>query len=302
MCKYCKLKPIIELPNSNISLCKSCFLKYFERKVRKTIRQYNLFNKGDTIGVALSGGKDSMTTLYVLNQIAKRQRTTKLIAIAIDEGIKGYRNETIKFAKKVCKENNIPLEIASFKKEYKNNLDQILKKNKIKPCTVCGVFRRYLLNKKAQELKLNVLATGHNLDDEAQSLLMNQFRNNMTATTRLGPKTGIKADKKFIRRIKPLYFLTEKEIMTYAYIKNLATPWNECPYAKDSYRDEMRKLINKFDKKYPSSKTSIINSFLEILPILKKSYKSKDLKYCKECDEPSSQETCQTCKLIKQIK
>ena len=196
MCKYCKLKPIIELPNSNISLCKSCFLKYFERKVRKTIRQYNLFNKGDTIGVALSGGKDSMTTLYVLNQIAKRQRTTKLIAIAIDEGIKGYRNETIKFAKKVCKENNIPLEIASFKKEYKNNLDQILKKNKIKPCTVCGVFRRYLLNKKAQELKLNVLATGHNLDDEAQSLLMNQFRNNMTATTRLGPKTGIKADKK----------------------------------------------------------------------------------------------------------
>ncbi len=302
MCNRCKTKPVIKLPNSNISLCKSCFIKYFERKVRKTIRQYKLFKKGQHIGVALSGGKDSLTTLYILNKIAKPQKITKLTAIAIDEGIKGYRDETLKFAKKVCKELNIPLKTTSYKKEFKKTLDQILKKNDIKPCTVCGVFRRFLLNKHAQRLKFDVLATGHNLDDEAQSILMNQFRNNITASARLGPITGIKADKKFIRRIKPLYFLTEKEIMTYAYLKNLATPFNECPYAKESYRDQMRTLINNFDKKYPSSKHSIINSFIEILPLLKKNYKKAEIKYCKSCGEPSSQKTCQTCNLIKEIK
>jgi uncharacterized protein (TIGR00269 family) len=301
MCKRCKAKPVIKLPNSNISLCKSCFIRYFERKVRKTIRQYSLFKKGDTIGVALSGGKDSLTILNILNTLAKQQRTTKIIAIAIDEGIKGYRDETLKFAKKFCKENKIPMKTTSFKKVFGKTLDQILKKTDINPCSICGVFRRYLLNKKAQELKVTVLATGHNLDDEAQSILMNQFRNNISASARLGPITGIKEDPKFIRRIKPLYFLTEKEIMTYAYIKNLATPFNECPYAVDSFRGEVRKIINDFDKKYPSSKSSIINSFIEILPLLKEKYKKQELKYCKECGEPCSQTKCQTCKLIKQV-
>ena len=301
-CSRCRTKPVIKLPNSNISLCKTCFLKYFERKVRKTIRQYKLFKKGQHIGIAVSGGKDSITTLYVLNKITKPQRTTKLTAIAIDEGIKGYRDETLKFAKKVCKELKIPLETTSYKKEFGKTLDQILKKNDIKPCTVCGVFRRYLLNKLAQKLKLDIIATGHNLDDEAQSILMNQFKNNITASARLGPITGIKSDKKFIRRIKPLYFLTEKEIMTYAYLKNLATKYDECPYAKDSYRDEMRTLINNFDRKYPSSKHSIINSFIEILPLLKKNHKKTDINYCKSCGEPTSQEECTTCKLIREIK
>jgi len=301
-CKNCKIKPVINLPNSNISLCKSCYLKYFERKVRKTIRQYKLFKKGRHIGVAISGGKDSLTTLYILNKIVEPQKTTKLTAIAIDEGIKGYRDETLIFAKKVCKELNIPLKTTSYKKEFGRTLDEILKKNNLHPCSICGVFRRYLLNKMAQKLKVDVLATGHNLDDEAQSILMNQFRNNISASARLGPITGIKAEKKFIRRIKPLYFLTEKEIMTYAYIKNLATNFNECPYSRGSFRDELRTMINDMNKKYPSAKTSIINSFIEILPILKENYKSKELKYCKKCGEPSSQEVCQACKLVENLK
>jgi len=101
-CKRCKEKPVITLPNNNISLCKSCFIKYFESKVRKTIRQYNLFEKGETIAVGVSGGKDSLTTLHVLNKIISKQRTTKLLGILIDEGIEGYRDESIVTAKKYC--------------------------------------------------------------------------------------------------------------------------------------------------------------------------------------------------------
>ncbi|MBT4334679.1 TIGR00269 family protein [archaeon] len=301
-CKKCLTKPVIKLPNNNISLCKKCYLRYFEKKVRKTIRIYKLFKKGDTVGVALSGGKDSMATLQLLHSLTQQQRTTKIIAIAIDEGIKGYRDETLKFAKKFCKENKIPLKITSYKKEFGMTLDQILKKLDIHPCSVCGVFRRYLLNKEAKRNKLTILATGHNLDDEAQTILMNQFRNNMAAASRLGPLTGIKDDKKFIRRIKPLYFLTEKEIMTYAFLNNLVTPFNECPYAEDSFRSRVRESLNNLDKEYPSTKSSIINSFLDILPILKEHYKTGDINYCKECGEPTSKEKCQACEYSELIR
>jgi len=302
-CRKCKEKPVIKLTNSHITLCKKCFISYFEKKVKKTIRTYKLFEKGDTIGIALSGGKDSLTTLHILNKIAKQQRTTKLLAILIDEGIKGYRNKTIKFAEKYCKENKIDLHIASFKKTFKKNLDKITKTVDTIPCSICGVFRRYLLNSKSKELKINKLATGHNLDDESQTILMNQFRNNLTVSARLGPITGLSDNKKFIRRIKPLYFLTEKEIMTYAYLNNLSTDFSECPYSNLNYRSKMRNLINQMEEIYPGSKNGIVNSFLEILPELKQKYtkENKGVNDCEICGEPTSKEKCQTCIYVEEI-
>ncbi|MBT6995674.1 TIGR00269 family protein [Candidatus Woesearchaeota archaeon] len=300
-CKKCKEKPVITLPNNNISLCKSCFIKYFEAKVRKTVRQYNLFEKGESIAVGVSGGKDSLTTLHVLNDIISKQRTTKIIGILIDEGIHGYRDESIKTAQKYCDENNIKLHIYSFEDEFGYKLGKALKILDINSCSICGVFRRYLMNKAARELKVDRIATGHNLDDESQSIVMNTFRNTMETSARLGPITGIQDDKKFIKRIKPLYFLTEKEIMTYAFIKGLTDNFNECPYAKGSLRSEVRTMINDFDKKYPSTKYSIVNSFLEILPSLKEKYAGSSIKICK-CGEPASNETCQACEYVKRLK
>jgi len=303
-CKKCKEKPVIKLTNSHITLCKKCFIDYFERKVKKTIRNYKLFNKGDLLGVALSGGKDSLTTLHILNKIAKQQRTTKIIAITIDEGIKGYRDKTLDFAKKYCKDNDIKLYIASYKETFGKDLDKIVKNTDTIPCSICGVFRRYLLNFKAKELKINRLATGHNLDDEAQTILMNQFRNNLTVSARLGPINGLSSSKKFIRRIKPLYFLTEKEIMTYAYLNKLSTDFNECPYAHLNYRSKLRDLINNMEEVYSGSKNGIVKSFLEILPELKKKYTSenKGINDCEICGEPTSKNKCQTCLYAEKIR
>ena len=301
-CSRCKTKPVITLPNNNISLCKTCFIKYFERKVRKTVRQYDMIKKGEKIGVALSGGKDSLSVLHVLHDIVSKQRTTRIVAIAIDEGIKGYRDKSLETAKKYCVSNEIDLEIASFENEFGYTLDKALKKLDVNSCSICGVFRRYLLNKKAKELKVTKLVTGHNLDDEAQSVIMNMFRNTIETSARLGPVTGIKSHKGFIKRIKPLYFLTEKEIMTYAFLNKLTDDFNECPYSTDSFRGEIRDVLNKLDNKYPSSKYSVINSFLEILPELKKKYEGLKIKNCKYCGEPASNEVCQTCEYVDKLK
>lgn len=296
-CKICQTKPVFQLINSNVQLCKSCYVHYFEHKTLKTIRQFNLIEKNDVLGVACSGGKDSTSVLYIINKYFARRRDLKIFAIAIDEGIKGYRDSTLKDLKRFCKTHKIGLEIFEFKKEFGKTLDQFIKTYK-KPCSVCGVLRRYILNKKARELGVTKLVTGHNLDDECQSILMNQFRSNMSVSARLGPLTGIIKDKRFIKRIKPLYLITEKEVKVYSFIKGFVDKFLECPYTEDSYRGEVREMLNDFEAKHPGTKHSIGNSFIEILPILKEHYSKvnvKELKACKHCGEPCSQDICQAC-------
>src|SRR3989338_6751445 len=171
----CNEKPVISL-YSGEKLCKNHFIEYFENKVFKTVRQYGLLDKEENLGVAVSGGKDSLTVLHILKKLSKENPKITLNAIAIDEGIAGYRDKTLIAAKEFCDKNNIRLHIFSYKEEFWLTLDEMLKILNVKPCTVCGIFRRYLLNKKSRDLKLTKLATGHNLDDECQSIFFNQMR------------------------------------------------------------------------------------------------------------------------------
>ncbi len=302
VCKKCLESPIIKLPNSNVSLCKNDFIKYFERKVQKTITQYKLIEDNDIIAVACSGGKDSTSLLYLIKKITAKKRNVKVWAIAIDEGIHNYRDKSLDFLKKFCKDNDVELKIFSYEKEFGKTLDKTLKIYKGIPCSICGVLRRHLLNKKSKEVGATKLATGHNLDDEAQTIMMNYLRRNIKTSARLGPITGIKADNRFIKRIKPLYFLTEKEIATYAFVKGFMDQFNECPYNPDSYRNYLREVLNEFENNYPGTKHNIINSFLEILPLLKENYKDmKEIKSCKICEEPCSQDICKACQYVEEV-
>jgi len=302
-CRKCSEKPVIKLLNSSAVLCRSCFIKYFEKKVKRTISGYKLIEKNDHIVFAASGGKDSTTLIYLIKKILNSRKDVKLTAVGIDEGIHDYRDKNLEFLKKFCKENKISLKIYSYKKEFGKSLDEILKKYKGIPCSICGVLRRYLLNKKARELHATKLATGHNLDDESQSIMMNYFRDNMKISARLGPKTGIVKNKGFIPRIKPLYFLTEKEVTAYAFLKGFMHEFTECPHSSEAYRGSVRDMLNEFEAKYPGTKHSIINSFIEILPLLKEKFKKEDseIKSCTICEEPCAQSICKTCQYIKNI-
>lgn len=301
-CKNCDKKPVIVL-ESGVRLCKSCFIHYFEKKVFKTIRNFKLVRNHEKIGVAVSGGKDSLSCLNLLTKLAKKQVNVEIIPIAIDEGIRGYRLHTIKNAERFCKKINVKLRVYSFKKEFGLPLDSLLKKTKERPCTICGVLRRQLLNKVSRQLKLNKLATGHNLDDEAQSVLMNQFKRNVELSARLGPITGVIRDESFVPRIKPLYLMKEKETMLYAYLKNITTSFHECKNASIAYRNEVKNFLNDFEEKYPGTKYNIVKSFLEVLPLLKKQYKTnKAIKKCNKCKEPCSQDICQKCQILAKVK
>ena len=175
MCKLCEIKPVYKLPNK--TLCKACFIKYFEDKVFKTIRKFKLIEMNDKLVVATSGGKDSITVLYLTHKyLSKKNLQKNISALVIDEGIKDYREHTIKFLKEFCKKLDVELNIISYKERFGKTLDesvtQLKKTNSnISACNICGTFRRQALNVGARELGATKLVTGHNLDDEAQSVM-----------------------------------------------------------------------------------------------------------------------------------
>lgn len=297
-CSLCEDKAIYNSENGY--LCKNHFLKYFKNKFYKTVRNNQLVNQDDVIAVGFSGGKDSSTMLYLLNKYCSK-RNIKIFAILIDEGIQGYREHLIEYAKSFCDENGIELHIYSYEHEFQKTLDQIIKENpNEKPCSVCGIFRRYLLNQKVRELGATKLAIGHNLDDEAQTLLLNILQNKPMLIARSGIDSGLVKDTKLIKRIKPLYFLKEKEIMLYSILNKFQTDFSECPYSKESFRHDIRKKLNELNDKYPHTKSNIINSNTVLVDALRKHYDSSNLKisFCKFCAEPSSKDVCNACKMI----
>ncbi|MBL7054635.1 TIGR00269 family protein [Candidatus Woesearchaeota archaeon] len=302
MNQCCIKKPVFTLTGKE-KLCKSHFLAYFEKKVRKTIRIHKLIDKKENILVAVSGGKDSTVVLYLLHKIINNKKIN-IEALHIDQSIGNYSRENKKNIRNFCKKYKIKLHETSFRKEFGYSLcymKSTLKSKGInlKSCSICGILRRYIVNKTAKKLKSTKVVTGHNLDDEAQSVVMNIFKNNIPLLSRLGPKTGLVEDKKFIPRIKPLYFCTEEEVILYCKLMNFDINLEPCPCSLEAYRRSVLNMLDDFENKNTGTKYGIIQSFLEIKPFLK--YRGT-INACKKCGEAAAKDICSSCKLIENLK
>lgn len=299
----CGNKPVIFRRYEGLHLCKSCFNKSIEKKVKRTVRQNNMIEKGDRIAFGLSGGKDSSVVLYIMSTILKPMKID-FFAFTIDEGIKDYRDKSIPIAKKLCKKLGIDYHVFSYKEYLGTTLDQKMKDVKKlaviqTACSYCGVARRYLLNKKSRDLKATKLCVGHNLDDEAQSIIMNYLRGDMVRASRMGAVTSSSVkDSAFIPRIKPLRNIPEKEVALYAVLNGLEVHEDECPNAR-GIRFEVRDFLNNMEQKHPGTKFSVLETFDSISPYIQQSVKKQNIKLtkCKNCGEPSSEEICNTCKM-----
>ena len=303
ICNKCQSKAVITLQHG--SLCKTHFIRYFEDKVFKTINKYKMIDRNDKLCIATSGGKDSLTVLYLTKKyLEKYQMNNEIVALAIDEGISNYRKKTLEDLKVFCQKNEVSLKIVSFKEGLGKTLDEsypiINKGTNKKPCNICGVWRRYLLNKYARKLNTTKVITGHNIDDEAQAILMNIFKANTKLAGRLGPVSGVKEHDLFIQRIKPLYFCGEKEVRLYALLNGWQVQFTECPYTHGGYRHHIQELLNEFENKYKGTKQGIVNSFLDILPHLDKQ-ENEEIKQCTKCNEAANQDLCNACKMQEMI-
>jgi uncharacterized protein (TIGR00269 family) len=278
------------------------FMNAFEKKVENTIKKYNLLNKKEKVLVACSGGKDSTVILYILDKLGYNVQ-----GLIVDLEIGNYSKINIENIRGFCQQHGLKLNETSFNEEFgysKCKLESALKEKgtNLNSCSICGVLRRYLLNKKAREMKVNKIVTGHNLDDEAQAIMMNFFRNTMTLQSRLGPVSGNIKDKKFIQRVKPLYFHLESDIKKYSQTKKLKILYDRCPCITNSFRNKVRNILNNL-KDSDKIKQNIVNNFLKQLPKLKQQQKTTTkILACIKCNEPSSKDVCTTCKIIETLK
>lgn len=292
---------IIKKHQSGQYLCKDCFIESIEKKVIKTVKKEKLLDKGDKVLVALSGGKDSVTTLEILNSFRKRN-IIDICAVTVDEGIDNYRQEGVDIATRHAKRLGIEHKVVSLKEEYGITLDEIMQKeNHIGSCSYCGVFRRTIINKAAREMGATKIATGHNLDDEIQAIMMNYLEGNTDNLTKLGAKTSSKA-KEFTVKIKPLREIPEREIGLYVVAKELEVHFDSCPYAQQSFRGEVSDLINKLSEKHPTIKYSTLRGYDKIKEAIgdgfKKTYPQSR---CERCGEPSANRLCKACTFLEEL-
>ncbi len=283
------------LPYMSDFLCMSCFCRTTERRIGKTIRDNNLLKKGDKIAMALSGGKDSVLTLNVLNNYAKRIPDIELFAIYVDRG-DAFSVDGMLAAKRAAEKINIPFHVVSFEKEFSvtmSDLTKIATKAKQNKCSVCGVFRRRLLDLTAKELGCNKLATGHNLTDEAQSYLMNFIRGELRTFGHLGP---ISPDVGFVQRIKPLRDIPNEEVREYVKIKGLPHFPKPCPCRDGSLRFNVMKHLEDIKKTRPAAEFSIV----KVGDWIKARVGKEGAKFtkCKKCGELTSQEICKVCEYL----
>jgi len=287
-------------------LCRKCFAKSIEEKVRGTISKYKMFGFNDKIAIAVSGGKDSVSLLHVLVKIERNYPKASLVAVTVDEGIKGYRDEALKIAAENCKKLGVDHYITSFKKLYGYTLDEIVENLKIKekmeltPCAYCGVLRRKALNTAAREIKADKLATAHTLDDETQTILLNIFNGDILRMAREKPVTD-ESHPKLVQKVKPFCEIPEKETALYAYIKKIKFQNMPCPYASQAMRNEIRTILNRMEEKHAGLKFTIFKSIEKIRPSLEETIRKEDVRTCSECGEPTTGKTCQTCQMLKQI-
>ncbi|MBU7015216.1 MAG: TIGR00269 family protein [Theionarchaea archaeon] len=278
-------------------LCSTCFSKSIHSKFRKTIRAYNYIKKGDTIAVALSGGKDSTVLLHLLWDLQK-DRPFEMAAIIIDEGISNYREKTIGAAVKNCNTLGVESHIFSFEQEFGITIDAC-DPNVCSHCSFCGVLRRYLLNQKARELGAGKLAVGLNLDDEVQSVLMNFLRGDLFRFGRTGP--SYTESPHFVPRIKPLRTILEKEVMLYAVLARIDVDHSVCPYASEALRGDIRDFLDSMESKRPTTKYSLLKSYDRLVPYFQEQF-TCPISLCSRCGEPTVGTVCKTCSMLEAIK
>jgi uncharacterized protein (TIGR00269 family) len=266
-----------------------------EERVRKVIKEYKLIEKGEKVAIALSGGKDSILTMFLLDKF-RNEFNLQLVAISIDEGILGYRENGLETARKYANSLEIELVEKSFKEEYGLQLDQIHSLYK-SACIPCGVFRRHALNKTAHQLGAEKLATGHNLDDEVQSYLMSFARADFRRFSKFGPKLD-RIHPQLIPRIKPLWRIPEKDVGIWAILNEVEVHFAECPYSQQSLRAKLKTYLNKLEEDYAGTKLNLLESFEKTF---KPNKKFVELLECEKCGEASSLSICKACEMLDEI-
>jgi cytoplasmic tRNA 2-thiolation protein 1 len=295
-CARCGAESFYTRRYSGEVLCASCFQQSIVEKTRRTISRYGMLRYGEKVGVAVSGGKDSLSLLHVLNSIGGDGRY-KLVVLTVDEGVRGYREESIEHSADLTRTLGLEQVVVSYKELYGFDLDTALAwggEREVSSCSMCGVFRRRAIDEAAVRAGVDVIATAHNLDDYVQTFMMNLMHGDVDRLGWLDPQA---AEGPFpLRRVKPFMEIYEEEVALYAHLSGLPFQSASCPYMREGLRSEVRDYLNELEGKHPGMKNTLLRSSLAITSGFTGG-ESKKRSNCTKCGMMSSGAVCSVCRM-----
>src|SRR3954466_2913572 len=293
-CKSCGAPPVIDVRRHHASFCSDCFLRHCREQTRRAIDQHRMFGRDDKVLVAISGGKDSLALWDILLDLGYQAD-----GVYLGLGIGDYSETSQRYAQGYADGRGVTLHVVDIPAEHGFAIPDAARASKRVPCSACGLSKRHLLNQAAIDGGYDVLATGHNLDDEAAVLLGNVLQWHVDYLARQRPV--LPATDGFARRVKPLIRLSERETAAYCVLKRIDYIIEECPMAAGNRHLRYKETLNDLEERTPGTKAVFYLQFLDkMLPLLDGVAEEERqlVGTCSRCGAPSSAEVCAFCKLV----
>jgi len=303
-CRTCGEKAAVNMRQHKLALCKEHYLDWVPQQTERFIKKYEMFRRDEKILVAVSGGKDSLSLWDILQRLGF-QADGLYIGLGIDGGI-GYSDESRRLTEKFAAERGLTLHIVDIEQDYGYNIPVLAEqthRGKGKPCAVCGLAKRHEMNRIARDMGYDVLATGHNLDDEAATLFGNTLTWSKDYLLRQGPV--LPETEGMARKVKPLCRFYEKEMANYAILRGIEYIYEECPFAVGSSSIYYKELLNRLESERPGAKLIFYLKYLEARKDgLFASYEQSAprLFACSTCGQPTTFEgECSFCRTLAKV-
>ncbi len=288
-CRRCGGRGVIELRRHNAAFCKECFLHFFREQVKRAVEHEQMLDRTDRVLVAVSGGKDSLALWDVLIELGY-DTTGYHIVLWTDEE---YAPESLRYTQAFADERGVKLIVCDIREELGFTIPELPKTTGRPTCGACGLTKRHQISKAAYDLGFDVVAIGHNLDDEAAVLLGNVLRWDTDYLARQAPVLPA-TDEGFVKKVKPLFRLSERETAAYAFLKKIDYQVEECPLVAGNTQLKYKAALDLLERDAPGTKAAFYLTFLDRA---KPAIAKPEMHPCPACGMPTPGETCAFCKM-----
>ena len=293
-CRRCRGPAVIEVRRHNAGFCSDCFLRHCREQVRRTLDDFRMIGPGERVLVAVSGGKDSLALWDILLDL-----DVPTDGLYLGLGIEGYSDSSAAYARAFATGRSARLVEVDLPGDLGYDIPTGARVARRAPCSACGLSKRHLFNQAAVDGGYDVVATGHNLDDEAAVLFGNVLR---WATDYLGRQLPVlPASTGFVRKVKPLVRLGERETAAYCVLRGIDYIVEECPMAAGNKHLGYKEALNAIEDQSPGTKSAFYFGFLDRVSAMftpEARAEQEGLRPCAQCGAPTTGEVCAFCKLV----
>ena len=296
-CGKCGEPALVRVKYAKTNFCREHFLDYIERRVDKTIERYRMLENVKKLLVGVSGGKDSLSLLYILSKLRSRYGV-ELIGFHLDLGVPGYSEESKKVVLEACRENSVQCIVISLREAIGYSLPELVEKVKRPPCSICGLLKRYFINNVALEIGADAVALGHHIDDILAFAVKDFLLQDLLDLSKMKP-VSLGKEGFLVKKLKILYEVYESDLELYAQLMGIKVVGTQCPFKyNDPFLTSARRMIEEIEEHAPGFKIMLarkLSVYADKLGV------EGELTPCKYCGSPSSSGVCGVCRVTMRI-